>query len=47
MAESGAKVGAIEVGVFAGPRVVGLMALRAEDFYAELSGYVRQANRQN
>lgn len=45
--KGGAEVGAVKVGVLGGPRVVRLVALRAEDLHGELPCDVRQPHRQH
>lgn len=47
VAESGAKVGTVDVGLFGGPGVVDLVAPRAEHLHGKLPSDVRQADRQD
>lgn len=47
VAEGRAEVGAVQVGVLGGARVVGLVAARAEHLHRELPGYVGQAHGQH
>jgi hypothetical protein len=47
VAEGGAKVGAVEVGVLRAARVVGLVAAGAEHFHREFAGNIRETDGQD